>query len=349
MADYWWQDLCDRDNNWLGLEIIIKPERGVAADIEIVSGHHGRTAMMVNGQPLFWATMLKDHSAVWLIFNADHEGKKALLPPVTSSDVETVKKVSGNSLGWWCRYFAKHLFSSSPALLPARRWLLRPMTIDATKQTAKSRISDPPEKWHYCSPVKETSGSLRWELYGEDICNLFSPEKVRLVDWWWRGELLLGRYGIRQDEGRLKWWRKKAREGTLPPILLLNISGFSSYIILDGHYRLQAALAEGIPPRFLVLSELAEKTFPENVAAREKIEKSLAIQQKSNPDFEPARINTLLINLYDRFYYLTQTTSRAVLGNGDTWAEQVSEYLHKHNLTAHLPEILARENRDSEA
>ena len=34
-----------------------------------------------------------------------------------------------------------------------------------------------------------------------------------------------------------------------------------SFVILDGHYRLQAAIAEEIPPSFLVLSELQERDF----------------------------------------------------------------------------------------
>ncbi len=39
MADYGWQDFRDRDNNWLGLEMGIKADFDVKANIEIVSGH----------------------------------------------------------------------------------------------------------------------------------------------------------------------------------------------------------------------------------------------------------------------------------------------------------------------
>lgn len=82
------------------------------------------------------------------------------------------------------------------------------------------------------------------------------------MDWWWGGNLLLGRYPINTDAGRLKWWRKKCREGVLPPVLVWYIAGLASFVILDGHYRLQAAIAEGIPPHFLVLRELHERGFP---------------------------------------------------------------------------------------
>ncbi|MDH8458054.1 ParB/Srx family N-terminal domain-containing protein, partial [Klebsiella pneumoniae] len=107
----------------------------------------------------------------------------------------------------------------------------------------------------------ESSGNIgcSWTLYGEDFPDLVNPDKVRLVDWWWGGSLLLGRYPIQPDAGRLKWWRKKCREGALPPVLVWYIAGLGSFVILDGHYRLQAAIAEEIPLSFLVLSELQER------------------------------------------------------------------------------------------
>ncbi len=55
------------------------------------------------------------------------------------------------------------------------------------------------------------------------------------------------------DEGRLAWLRKRARDATLPPVLLLYVSALGSYVLLDGHLRLRAALVEGVPPPLLAL------------------------------------------------------------------------------------------------
>ncbi|MFE7367256.1 hypothetical protein [Streptomyces anulatus] len=56
------------------------------------------------------------------------------------------------------------------------------------------------------------------------------------------------------DDPRVKAYRKHAREGILPPLLLWWFSGLNCHVILDGHARLGAAIAENREPAVLVLS-----------------------------------------------------------------------------------------------
>ena len=35
--------------------------------MEMLSSHFGRMALQLGGEPLFWASMLEDHSGVWLV------------------------------------------------------------------------------------------------------------------------------------------------------------------------------------------------------------------------------------------------------------------------------------------
>lgn len=42
----------------------------------------------------------------------------------------------------------------------------------------------------------------------------------------------------------MRAWRKRARDGTLPPILIILARGMGSWLLLDGHDRLLAALDE---------------------------------------------------------------------------------------------------------
>jgi hypothetical protein len=49
-------------------------------------------------------------------------------------------------------------------------------------------------------------------------------------------------------------YRKHVRDGTLAPVLLWWISAFDGYLLLDGHDRAVAALAEGVDPPCLLLS-----------------------------------------------------------------------------------------------
>lgn len=343
MPHYWWKDFLDRNDRWQGLELIVRDSEK-AQTLEMLSGHHGRMALNVRGETLFWATVLNDYSGVWLVFNADHPDQQNLLPPVTSQDIETILRKGREA--WtreWCRYFARQLMEVPSPLLPARRWLMRPM--EQVKDSAPYSLKKPftPENWHFRSPASADKMGCDWMLYAEDMADLTQPEKVKMVDWWWGGNLLLGRYAVDADAGRLKWWRKKCREGQLPPILVWYIAGLASFVILDGHYRFQAAREEGIPPEFLVISELNEQVFTPDPEKQERILRSLEHQQRKKPGFNVDSMNQTLINLYDNRYLHASTSSRAVLGSGEGWTQEVSDYLRRHQLEANLENILNRE------
>lgn len=343
MAQYWWKDLLDRNKHWQGLELIVKDDRATKHAMEILSGHHGRMALKLQEETLFWATMLKDHSGVWLVFNADHPHQQSLLSPVTSGDVEAIKKKGEQPwTGEWCRYFARQLMDTPAPLLPARRWLLRPMMPVKRRAPYSCQPPQPCTHWHFHSPASDGNINCDWVLYGEDFPDLTNPEKIRLVDWWWGGNLLLGRYPVNPDAGRLKWWRKKSREGSLPPVLVWYIGGLASFVILDGHYRLQAAMEEGIPPEFLVLSELNEREYPSDPAHQARILRALEQQQRKNPQCNVEGVNQTLINLYDTRYFYASTHSRGTLGDGQAWAEKIEKYLIKHQREEWLDKIINR-------
>jgi hypothetical protein len=61
-----------------------------------------------------------------------------------------------------------------------------------------------------------------------------------------------------ETSGRVKSWRRHARDGTLPPILLGWLSTIDAYVVLDGHDRLRAAELESITPDWLALSAMRE-------------------------------------------------------------------------------------------
>ena len=50
--------------------------------------------------------------------------------------------------------------------------------------------------------------------------------------------------------------RKLAREGALPPVLLLHNNSLDSYLLLDGHDRLLAACLEGVTPTYFAVTQL---------------------------------------------------------------------------------------------
>lgn len=342
MSNAWWKDLHDRNHAWLGLDLH-SPTPLAQPVMEMHSGHHGRMALSLRGVSLFWASMLKDYSGVWLVLNTEHPDPQGLLPPVTSQALESIRR-SGPApwIGEWCRYFARQLLSSDALQLPAGRWLLRPMLPAAPVAPYSLQRRSPVEDWRFHAPAQSGNIGFSWSLFGEDIPDLAAPVRVSQVDWWWNGIPLLARYAVRPDAGRLKWWRKKSREGALPPVLVRYFAGLGSFVILDGHYRLQAAIEERLPPPFLVLSELAERTFPTDPAHQAKIVAALAAQQQKNPASSIDGMNQTLINLYDNAEIYAPGQSRAVLGEGESWAREVTAYLRRYGEDAVLEKIKRR-------
>jgi hypothetical protein len=60
------------------------------------------------------------------------------------------------------------------------------------------------------------------------------------------------------DAPRVKAYRRHARDGTLAPVLLWWVSFLDGWLILDGHDRAVAALAEGREPACVVLARLPD-------------------------------------------------------------------------------------------
>ena len=85
--------------------------------------------------------------------------------------------------------------------------------------------------------------------------NELALDPVGYLDWCagWNGIVPM-RLLPSTDQARVKAYRKLAREGVLPPLLLWWVSGLDGWLLLDGHARLAAALAEGLLPPMLELS-----------------------------------------------------------------------------------------------
>ncbi|MGD2181542.1 ParB/Srx family N-terminal domain-containing protein [Lusitaniella coriacea] len=133
------------------------------------------------------------------------------------------------------------------------------------------------------------------------------------------------------DEGRLKWWRKKAMEGSLPPILVWYLSCLDAYVIVDGHSRLLAAYLESEVPEFIAVYAANEIQMPPRDEARqEKIMASLAHQKKlkAHKPISTEQINAVLIQAFDNRPYLrTRTRAWARIKSDEEWKQEVESFL----------------------
>lgn len=120
-------------------------------------------------------------------------------------------------------------------------------------------------------------GGGRWELATRRVFEPGVWTEDFLRDWpggrlelfcggGWHGVLPLRRLSS-PDAGRVKAYRKHAREGTLAPVLLWWVTFLDGWVILDGHDRALAALAEGRTPECLELSQVPDEAEWRRVAA----------------------------------------------------------------------------------
>ncbi|KAA2251373.1 hypothetical protein F0L68_37445 [Solihabitans fulvus] len=162
---------------------------------------------------------------------------------------------------------------------PGYRSPLQPTPVKLAYQ-----LADPGSPaWYACwlhrfaDLLAESPGPLHdgsWLLHRE----LLPPEPLRVLDtgpagsfqWWEGGPHVLPLRALSPaDAPRVSAYRRQARDGVLPPILLWYVSGLAGFVVLDGHDRLAAALAEGVRPPVLHLCRGGEDQRATNWLAGE--------------------------------------------------------------------------------
>ncbi|MFD9590735.1 hypothetical protein ACFWBM_39305 [Streptomyces sp. NPDC059980] len=165
---------------------------------------------------------------------------RSFVPPLRADAARTLQ---GNPRRWAHR-FAHYLLDSPEGPLHEGRWLL---SRESPLQRWRHARESPAEYWSSILVEGHPDGYLEWFLHSHS----------------W--EVLPLRPMPDGEDGRVKAYRKQAREGTLPPVLLWWVSGLDCHLILDGHARLAAAIAESVEPPLL---ELHRTTPHDDLAVR---------------------------------------------------------------------------------
>ncbi|MFH8610529.1 hypothetical protein ACH4D5_23900 [Streptomyces sp. NPDC018029] len=153
-------------------------------------------------------------------------GYRSLLPPLTVAAMRT-------GANWpyrtnWPHQYARWLEEAEHGPLHDGRWRLTPRTTFA------------PGIWS-CDLVRDWPEATLEQLCGGG----------------WHGILPL-RPLPAPDAARVKAYRKHVSEGTLAPVLLWWVSFLDGWLLLDGHDRAVAALAEGTEPACVELARVPD-------------------------------------------------------------------------------------------
>ncbi len=303
---FYYKSIKNEASQWLAHKITLNGTNNLRPKLHLKACGRKFFKLSYERKTLFWAKQHRCHYGVALLKTFDYE---SILSPIHSSEIEKRKGLSqAEWLESWSNYFIKDLEEKSNEILYDGEWLMT-AHIHTYKHTS------------YCQLYKNGMGSS--PIWGVE--NSLNETTFQQIDWFIGDEdSLVNLKKVNEYDGRLKWWKKKARENALPPIVLLYISGLDNYIILDGHYRLKAAYSEGINVDILLLRPMKKHLYTwDNERERNAILKNI---EQNNFGIE--QTNQLLIQAYGNQETYYGSRSR-VFGTCTHGMKEVISYLHR--------------------
>ncbi|MFI1768321.1 hypothetical protein ACH41H_40630 [Streptomyces sp. NPDC020800] len=219
-------DIIRDDGTWTGLSLEVQERR--RPGLCLFSAER-RLLLAQQSRPVLLADV-DEHLA-----GVDFWRTDAYRSPVPPLQARTARALAGSPDRWAYR-FMEHLLGSPGGPLHDGRWLLS--------------CESPLLRWnHGRRPQGEYWKSMLVDGHPDGYIDWF----VHSGSW----EIFPLRPMPDADDSRVKAYRKQARDGTLPPVLLWWVSGLDCHLILDGHARLSAAIAESTAPALLNLHRTA--------------------------------------------------------------------------------------------
>ncbi|MGW0122545.1 hypothetical protein [Streptomyces sp. NPDC003327] len=219
------EDLLGEDGTWTGLTLEVRSRRRPGLCLFSAD----RRLLLAQGErPVLLASVDGDDGGVEFWRTNTY---RSVVPPTRAA---AARERAGRP-DRWAHRFAECLVADPGGPLHDGRWLL-------SRESPLTRADD-----------GRTPGAYWGEMIVEG-----HPEGY--VDWFVHSgswEILPLRPMPGPLDARVKAYRKQAREGILPPVLLWWVSGLDCHVVLDGHARLAAALAESVTPPLLHLHRTA--------------------------------------------------------------------------------------------
>ncbi|MEU5943734.1 hypothetical protein ABZ807_32315 [Micromonospora sp. NPDC047548] len=187
--------------------------------------------------------LARQHAAYHYVDYLRLNGYRSVMPPIRSVETRQIggAPAADRDMRWAYR-FADLLTTSRVGPLYPSRWLLQASAPYLRYVAACGSVFKPApiaDRWSELL-VDDGAGELDW--YGHGGSGLVLPMRPM----------------SRHDDARVKAYRKQVRDGTVPPILLWWVSSLDCYLLLDGHDRLAACLAEVVEPPLVTLTAVVD-------------------------------------------------------------------------------------------
>ncbi|MEV4949835.1 hypothetical protein [Streptomyces sp. NPDC053755] len=223
------------------------------------------------------------------------EGYRSPLPPIRADEARRGPD--------WSHRYAGRLEAAEEGPLHEGRWVLR------------AREVFPPYVWRGDFLATWPDGRLDWNDGWNGVIPLRPPSAP--------------------DAPRVKAYRKQARDGSLAPVLLWWVTAFDGWLLLDGHDRAVAALAEGRDPRTIVLAAgHDEQWLTESTASVGTYFQGMLERGFRGPDPERQRADVAERygwTVADLPYEEARTFAWPIPGGAAEWDAWMLEFRHEHD------------------
>lgn len=287
---------------WSGLGLVV--ERRGRPMLRVEAAAPRLLRVCIGADPVLWARQAPPWTGLWWLRG---DASPGLIPPLRAADARAVEGPS-DSAGWlaaWARIFARHLADA----LDGGTWTLEPATGSELRRIEGAASEMPPVHGLGALVDQPRCGFQGWDVR--------SPTG-----------LLLLRALSPPDAARVRALRKRARDGTLAPLLLLFVAGLDAWLLLDGHDRLRAALLEGCAPAALALGRVRRVRYADDPAARAALWRSVGETYDRMGPPSPSAVERLNRHLIAGFaepvYTRTATRAWALPGGAARWRAEAT-------------------------
>jgi hypothetical protein len=210
---------------WAGLRLEVDAPARPGLRVEVTTGR--RLLLRQGDEVVLLGVQRSAHRGV----HYSRTGRfRAPLSPVGAALARRMREPADAWAARWTHWFADGLLAADQGPVHAGRWTL------AWGMPGWSVAAH----WARLARVDPDHGHITWFGYGD-------PDDDQR-------DILPLRRLAGPDADRVRSYRRQVREGVLPPVLLWWVSGMNTLLVLDGHDRISAALAEDAVPEVVVLA-----------------------------------------------------------------------------------------------
>lgn len=282
--------------------------------IQVVSFPGYKIKTQILNQDIIYSNIAFDYWGSWSIINKLKE-EEQIFPHIKSVEIEQYKLEGIDYKDYWLNHIRRSIESSQNKIVPNGTWqMLYSESIKRDWKYLNNKLGKNYLKGH--QQLDEVFKSEN-PIYSDfEIANIPIAIKGKPIE----------------ESGRVKFWRKKVKEGTLPPIILMHLSQLSNSVIVDGHSRLFASILEDIPPKLIILYPTTEQEIKPDLEQAEKRAKALVKQFETNPKLKIEQMNQLLISFYDDRPWLIRRTTAKFNKDEKQWNEEFKKLIKSLNL-----------------